>query len=87
MIAGGGCNFESGLCTWQNARNDDFDWSLQKGRTASSNTGPSFDHTIGSSGHGTSGEIKIVFTDKLDYLIVKSCGTRIDNRDTYFKCL
>ena len=45
--ADGGCNFEMGLCAWQNARDDDFDWMRQKGRTASSNTGPSFDHTMG----------------------------------------
>ena len=45
--ANGGCNFEQGLCTWQNDRSDNFDWMLKRGHTASSNTGPSFDHTIG----------------------------------------
>ena len=45
--ADGGCQFEQGLCSWQNARDDDFDWMRKQGRTSSSNTGPSFDHTKG----------------------------------------
>lgn len=52
----GSCTFELGLCTWQNQRNgnnkmiqDDFDWTLGSGSTWSSFTGPSSDHTTGSS--------------------------------------
>lgn len=33
-------------------KDDDFDWTRQKGSTPSINTGPSFDHTYGT----TSGE-------------------------------
>ncbi|KAL8608892.1 hypothetical protein ACOMHN_065230 [Nucella lapillus] len=43
----GGCNFESGLCTWHNVRSDNFDWQLKSGRTMSANTGPAYDHTQG----------------------------------------
>jgi hypothetical protein len=44
------CNFENGLCTWTQAQDDQFDWTLQTGRTGSANTGPSFDHTRGQNG-------------------------------------
>ena len=44
----GSCDFENGLCTWQNSEEtDDFDWLLAQGETMSSNTGPSVDHTFG----------------------------------------
>ncbi|KAK7473655.1 hypothetical protein BaRGS_00035133, partial [Batillaria attramentaria] len=42
----GGCDFESGLCSWTNSQKDDFDWMLHKGTTASANTGPRTDHTL-----------------------------------------
>ncbi|GFN85250.1 MAM and LDL-receptor class a domain-containing protein 2-like [Plakobranchus ocellatus] len=49
------CDFEvSGqpLCFYVQDDKDDFDWSVWQGPTASSNTGPEFDHTMGSSkGH------------------------------------
>ena len=45
------CNFEKGLCNWSNALQDQnidiFDWRLNAGRTTSSNTGPTRDHTTG----------------------------------------
>ncbi|XP_033751994.1 MAM and LDL-receptor class A domain-containing protein 1-like [Pecten maximus] len=41
------CNFESGICGWTQSHNDQFDWTRQKGRTATSNTGPVSDHTTG----------------------------------------
>ncbi|XP_071492669.1 MAM and LDL-receptor class A domain-containing protein 2-like isoform X3 [Diadema antillarum] len=41
------CNFESGLCGWQQAYGDDFDWTRKSGSTGSSGTGPSGDHTTG----------------------------------------
>ncbi|XP_065051141.1 uncharacterized protein LOC135680862 isoform X2 [Rhopilema esculentum] len=41
------CDFESGLCTWSNLNDDNFDWQRTKGRTPSPYTGPPFDHTKG----------------------------------------
>ena len=42
------CDFESGLCGFTNERSGDvFDWKKQAGRTVSANTGPSSDHTLG----------------------------------------
>ncbi|XP_061173555.1 MAM and LDL-receptor class A domain-containing protein 2-like [Saccostrea echinata] len=46
------CNFESDICNWQQDINDMFDWTWKQGATASSGTGPNFDHTYGNStGH------------------------------------
>ncbi|XP_067654505.1 MAM and LDL-receptor class A domain-containing protein 2-like [Haliotis asinina] len=39
------CNFESNMCGWTQATNDQFDWTRQKGTTSSSGTGPGSDHT------------------------------------------
>ena len=45
----GFCDFEKGLCSWTNMQQgDDFDWLRSRGRTTSSFTGPSFDHTLSS---------------------------------------
>lgn len=41
------CNFDTNTCGWTQSRNDDFNWSLHKGQTGSSGTGPSRDHTSG----------------------------------------
>ena len=47
----GDCNFEKGICNWSNAAPDQnidiFDWTPNAGRTTSSNTGPTRDHTTG----------------------------------------
>lgn len=44
----GGCTFENGRCTWTNAATgDDFDWKEGSGRTDSTGTGPTNDHTLG----------------------------------------
>lgn len=46
------CTFEAGFCNWKNMRNsqlDQFDWTLRNGSTPSRNTGPSNDHTLGTS--------------------------------------
>lgn len=52
------CDFESNLCGYVNDKSgDNFDWTRQTGRTASSNTGPSSDHTLGTN----SGKICTVF--------------------------
>ncbi|CAF0741650.1 unnamed protein product, partial [Brachionus calyciflorus] len=46
----GDCTFEfEGLCSWYNAKNDDFDWLLHQGGTPTPTTGPSIDHTFGNS--------------------------------------
>lgn len=40
------CTFERGLCMWKNLKRDDQrDWILNRGRTRTSRTGPSVDHT------------------------------------------
>mgnify|MGYP001798022958 CR=1 FL=1 len=40
------CTFEDkNLCGWSNVHGDNFDWTRANGRTASSGTGPSLDHT------------------------------------------
>ena len=45
----GACTFEKGRCTWTNAQTDDFDWRDGTGSTTSGGTGPSSDHTLGTS--------------------------------------
>lgn len=41
------CDFENGICKnwYQDKQSDQLDWSLGKGSTGSSGTGPSTDHT------------------------------------------
>ena len=40
------CNFEQKTtCSWTQDQTDVFDWTVQRGRTSSVSTGPSFDHT------------------------------------------
>ncbi|XP_072179347.1 MAM and LDL-receptor class A domain-containing protein 2-like [Diadema setosum] len=41
------CDFENGICGWQQSYYDDFDWTRHSGSTSSSSTGPSGDHTTG----------------------------------------
>ncbi|EDV21956.1 uncharacterized protein TRIADDRAFT_59472 [Trichoplax adhaerens] len=43
------CDFEQGLCTFVQSKSDDFNWRLDKGTTFTSSTGPSRDHTLGTS--------------------------------------
>ena len=43
----GNCDFEDQFCKWMNMKEDTFDWTSQTGRTPSSQTGPSRDHTSG----------------------------------------
>lgn len=45
------CDFEqsSNPCQWSNIHNEDFDWIIHTGSTASSGTGPDSDHTLGTS--------------------------------------
>jgi len=45
-----GCNFENNnICRWSQDITDKFNWTLHKGSSASSNTGPTSDHTTGNS--------------------------------------
>ncbi|XP_027514472.1 MAM and LDL-receptor class A domain-containing protein 1 [Corapipo altera] len=41
------CNFENGLCNWEQSVKDDFDWIRIQGPTPTVNTGPLKDHTTG----------------------------------------
>ncbi|XP_041480826.1 MAM and LDL-receptor class A domain-containing protein 1-like [Lytechinus variegatus] len=43
------CDFENGICDWQQLLNDDFDWTWQQGGTPDNwrRTGPQYDHTTG----------------------------------------
>ncbi|NXE48042.1 MALR1 protein, partial [Casuarius casuarius] len=41
------CNFENGLCNWEQDVEDDFDWIRKQGPTPTLNTGPLKDHTTG----------------------------------------
>eukprot|EP00795_Rhopilema_esculentum_P012712 gene12712-3431_t len=45
----GACDFESGLCQWNDSSIGVFDWKRGNGATATANTGPSTDHTKGDS--------------------------------------
>ncbi|NXN98006.1 MALR1 protein, partial [Rhinopomastus cyanomelas] len=41
------CNFENGMCNWEQDVEDDFDWIRIQGPTPTVNTGPLKDHTTG----------------------------------------
>lgn len=44
------CDFEDAkICGYTQPKNDDFDWSRNTRTTGSAGTGPSFDHTYGTS--------------------------------------
>ncbi|KFM70445.1 MAM and LDL-receptor class A domain-containing protein, partial [Stegodyphus mimosarum] len=44
----GSCDFETDLCTWQNADSDvDLEWVRNSGSTPTAGTGPDVDHTLG----------------------------------------
>ncbi|XP_051465140.1 MAM and LDL-receptor class A domain-containing protein 1 [Apus apus] len=46
------CDFENGLCNWEQDVEDDFDWIRVQGTTPTVNTGPLKDHTTGTArGH------------------------------------
>ena len=44
------CTFESDLCGWSQDKRDQFDWQRHHGATMSTGTGPTSDHTTGTSG-------------------------------------
>ncbi|XP_036616414.1 MAM and LDL-receptor class A domain-containing protein 1, partial [Trichosurus vulpecula] len=41
------CDFENGLCNWEQDKQDDFDWTRNQGSTSTLNTGPMKDNTLG----------------------------------------
>ncbi|XP_071956924.1 MAM domain-containing glycosylphosphatidylinositol anchor protein 2-like [Antedon mediterranea] len=43
------CTFENGFCSWQQLRDDVFDWTRLRGPSTTGTTGPSVDHTLGTS--------------------------------------
>ncbi|XP_054580782.1 MAM and LDL-receptor class A domain-containing protein 1 [Eptesicus fuscus] len=46
------CNFENGICNWEQDTEDDFDWTRNQGPTSTLNTGPMKDNTLGTAkGH------------------------------------
>ena len=46
------CNFENGLCNWEQDTEDDFNWTRYQGPTSTLNTGPMKDNTLGTAqGH------------------------------------
>ncbi|CAB4000024.1 MAM and LDL-receptor class A domain-containing 2 [Paramuricea clavata] len=48
----GRCDFEHGLCAWEQDTTDEFDWTRNTGYTPSYSTGPITDHTTGqATGH------------------------------------
>ena len=46
------CDFENGFCGMIQPQNDDLEWTIHSGDTSSSDTGPTGDHTPGTSGTG-----------------------------------
>jgi hypothetical protein len=48
----GDCDFECGICHWNNSVCADADWVLNEGGTESYGTGPSQDHTYGNTNEG-----------------------------------
>ena len=54
----GRCDFETGLCHWQNMTDDDFNWQRFSGNTPSRGSGPTYDHTRGFGGQGT---LRVIF--------------------------
>ena len=47
---GGACSFEDGWCEWFDVVGEDhFNWTRHKGATPTAGTGPSVDHTLGTS--------------------------------------
>ncbi len=46
-----GCDFETAVdpCNWTQSTADDFDWTRNNGGTATVNSGPTRDHTYGTS--------------------------------------
>ena len=58
----GRCNFDQGnLCSFTNGSSDDFDWTINRGSTPSSGTGPS---------HDVSGDGNFLIPFQISYCII-----------------
>lgn len=68
------CNFEAGLCDLTQLANDTFNWRRQAGRTGSSGTGPSFDHTTESSNGKTGPLLFLYFSERSIHLKTHQYG-------------
>ncbi|XP_038307543.1 MAM and LDL-receptor class A domain-containing protein 1-like isoform X1 [Canis lupus familiaris] len=64
------CNFENGICNWEQDTEDDVDWTRKHGPTSTLNTGPMKAHTLG--------------TAKGHYLYIESSEPQVfQNRATF----
>lgn len=78
------CTFEYGMCAWSNTLiGDIFDWSMRKGNTPSTGTGPSADHTLNSASgnaipeknyHMLTWVHSLVLTLDCKYSLLKPCS-------------
>ncbi|KAL6069253.1 hypothetical protein STEG23_019712, partial [Scotinomys teguina] len=57
------CDFENGICNWEQSLEDDFNWTRNQGPTSTLNTGPMKDNTLG--------------TAKGHYLYIETSGPQI----------
>lgn len=81
----GDCTFEHGSCHWNNTAVSDMPWFLREGKTGSVNTGPSVDHTTGTS----SGKVPAIFCAVVLFLswLFESPLTILDLKLTMFSYL
>ncbi|XP_077978860.1 MAM and LDL-receptor class A domain-containing protein 1-like [Glandiceps talaboti] len=82
----GECDFENGLCGWSNDLvNDDVDWTLNKGSTSTTKTGPDFDHTLGNE-YGTYlySEVSNAGVNQALFRLISEPFTAVPNT---YKCL
>lgn len=47
FVSTGACDFEQDFCTWVATGTGSFAWARGSNQTATANTGPTYDHTIG----------------------------------------
>ncbi|XP_051007238.1 MAM and LDL-receptor class A domain-containing protein 1 [Acomys russatus] len=57
------CDFENGMCNWEQSMEDDFNWTRYQGPTSTLNTGPMKDNTLG--------------TAKGHYLYIETSGPQV----------
>ena len=64
------CDFENDFCSWTQPADAKRDWSRMKGKTFTSGTGPSGDHTTGSEYIDSMGYLSTgsEYTDSMGYL-------------------
>ncbi|KAK7488812.1 hypothetical protein BaRGS_00019947 [Batillaria attramentaria] len=77
------CNFDSGVCSYEQPRGDAFDWTRHSGRTPTTGTGPNTDHTTGhgyymfieTSSPRINGDKALLATPTLNWNSPSSCFT------------